>query len=192
MYGLINKAIQDMICSQADEETWQQIKQQADIGVEAFVNIENYPDDYTHRLIGAASQVLGLSPAEIMQAFGEYWVQYTAQEGFGEIIDMCGDSLPEFLENLDNLHARVGVVFPKLSPPSFECTDLENDALNLHYYSDRQGLAPMIFGLVKGLGKRFETDIEIAQTQSREAGHDHDQFVVKYKASCPFSGRTLS
>lgn len=192
MYGLINKAIQDMICNQTSEEIWQQIKQKADIDVEVFVNIENYPDDYTHRLIQAASQVLELSPAEVMQAFGEYWVQYTAQEGFGEIIDMCGDSLPEFLENLDNLHARVGVVFPKLSPPSFECTDQEDNALNLHYYSDRQGLSPMIFGLVKGLGKRFEAEVEITQTQSREAGQDHDQFLVKHKARCPFSGRTIS
>ncbi len=143
--------------------------------------MEAYPDDITHRLVKAASTVLGLSPQKIMQAFGEYWVQYTAEEGYGELMDMSGDNLVEFLENLDNLHARVGISFPKLQPPSFECTDVKEESLNLHYHSTREGLAPMVMGLVKGLGKRFDTEVDITQIQSREAGADHDEFLVKYK-----------
>jgi hypothetical protein len=131
--------------------------------------------------VKAASVVLGLSPSEIMQAFGEFWVKYTSEEGYGEMMDMSGDNLPEFLENLDNLHARVGVSFPHLQPPSFECTDMEEDSLKLHYHSSREGLTPMIFGLVKGLGARFETEVEITQTQSRDDGAEHDEFLVKYK-----------
>lgn len=181
MYGLINKAIQDMVCTQFGEETWQQIKQAAEVK-EQFVNIESYHDNVTYRLIKAASNILGLPESEVMKAFGEHWVRYTANEGFSEIIDMCGESLPEFLENLDNLHARVGVVFPKLQPPSFECTETGDDSLTLHYYSNREGLAPMVFGLVEGLGKRFNTSVEVTQTQSREEGHDHDEFSVNYRA----------
>lgn len=143
--------------------------------------MEAYPDDITHRLVKAASAVLNLTPQEIMQAFGEYWVQYTAQEGYGELMDMSGDNLVEFLENLDNLHARVGISFPKLQPPSFECADTEEESLSLHYRSTREGLAPMVIGLVKGLGKRFDTEVDIAQTQSREEGAEHDEFLVKYK-----------
>ncbi|MBW4441091.1 MAG: heme NO-binding domain-containing protein [Plectolyngbya sp. WJT66-NPBG17] len=181
MYGLVNKAIEDMVCSQFGEAIWKQIKTRAEIHEEAFVSMEAYPDDLTHRLVRAASQVLGLSSAEIMQAFGEYWVKYTAEEGYGELLDMSGDRLPEFLENLDNLHARVGVSFPKLQPPSFECTEVEDHSLELHYRSDREGLAPMIVGLVRGLGERFDTEIDITQMESREAGSDHDVFVIKYK-----------
>jgi Haem-NO-binding len=97
------------------------------------------------------------------------------------MMDMSGDTLPEFLENLDNLHARVGVSFPKLQPPSFECSDIEEDSLSLHYRSNREGLAPMVFGLVKGLGTRFDTEVDITQTQSRDDGAEHDEFLVKYK-----------
>lgn len=181
MYGLVNKAIEDMVCSNFGTETWQEIKQKANVESETFVSMEGYPDDVTHRLVKAASEVLKISPAEIMQAFGEYWVKYTAQEGYGEMLDMSGDTLPEFLENLDDMHARVGVIFPKLQPPSFECEEQEQeDALTLKYHSHRQGLAPMVNGLVKGLGERFDTDVEIVQTQSREDGHDCDEFSVKY------------
>lgn len=181
MYGLVNKAIQDMVCSHFGEDTWNKIKQKAELDLEAFISMEGYPDDITHRLVKAASEVLGLSSKEVMAAFGEYWVQYTATEGYGEMMDMAGDNLPEFLENLDELHARVGVLFPKLQPPSFECSEMEEDSLSLHYYSHREGLAPMIVGLVQGLGKRFDTEVEIAQTQNREEGDDHDEFSIQYK-----------
>ncbi|MBD2249648.1 MULTISPECIES: heme NO-binding domain-containing protein [Nostoc] len=181
MYGLVNKAIQDMVCSGYSEQIWKQIKHKAEVNVDVFLSMESYPDDITHRLVKAASVILSLSSAEIMQAFGEFWVQYTAQEGYGEMMDMSGDTLPEFLENLDNLHARVGVSFPKLQPPSFECTDMEENSLNLHYRSSREGLSPMILGLVKGLGARFDTKVEITQTQTRDEDAECDEFLVIYK-----------
>ncbi|MBR8835570.1 MAG: heme NO-binding domain-containing protein [Stigonema ocellatum SAG 48.90 = DSM 106950] len=181
MYGLVNKAIQDMVCSRFRQETWEEIKQKAEVEVDVFISMQGYPDDMTHKLVKAASVVLNLSPSEIMQAFGEYWVQYTASEGYGEIMDMTGDKLPEFLENLDNLHARVGASFPELKPPSFECHHMEEDSLNLHYRSTREGLTPMIIGLIKGLGTRFDTEVDITQTQSRDEGAEHDEFLVKYK-----------
>lgn len=181
MYGLVNKAIQDMVCSRFGEETWKQIKHKAEVDVDVFLSMEGYPDDITHKLVKAASVVLSLSPKQIMQAFGEFWVQYTAQEGYGEMMDMSGDTLPEFLENLDNLHARVGVSFPKLQPPSFECTEMEENSLSLHYRSDREGLTPMVIGLIKGLGIRFDREVHITQTQNRDEGAEHDEFLVIYK-----------
>ena len=181
MYGLVNKAIQDMVCSRFGEETWKEIKHKAEVDVDVFLSMEGYPDDITHKLVKAASIILGLSASDIMQAFGEFWVQYTAEEGYGEMMDMSGDRLPEFLENLDNLHARVGVSFPNLQPPSFECTDMEENSLSLHYRSDREGLTPMILGLVQGLGNRFDTEVDITQTQNRDEGAEHDEFLVIYK-----------
>jgi Haem-NO-binding len=188
MYGLVNKAIEQMVCTHFGQETWEQIRQKAEVDVELFLSMEGYPDDITHRLVRAASEVLDLSAQEIMHAFGEYWVTYTSEEGYGEMMSMSGSSLPEFLENLDDLHARVGVIFPKLQPPSFECletnhpTAADEEALQLHYYSEREGLAPMVVGLVKGLGKRFDTEVDVTQTSNRNDGADHDAFLVKYKA----------
>jgi hypothetical protein len=181
MYGLVNKAIQDMVCDRFGEETWEKIKQKAEIEESTFISMEAYPDDLTHRLVKAASMVLGLSASDIMQAFGEYWILYTAQEGYGEMMEMSGDNLPNFLQDLDNLHTRVGVIFPQLKPPSFDCSEMEEESLNLHYHSHREGLAPMVIGLVKGLGAKFDTEVEVTQTVNREQGADHDEFLIKYK-----------
>lgn len=181
MYGLVNKAIADMVRSKFGEDTWQAIRQKAAVEDTTFLSMEGYPDDVTHRLVKAGSEVLGLSPAQVMQAFGEFWVEFTATEGYGELMDMSGDSLPEFLQNLDNLHARVGVSFPQLKPPSFDCHEMDDQALTLAYRSEREGLAPMVVGLVKGLGTRFDTEVEVEQTQSRDEGADHDEFLIQYQ-----------
>lgn len=181
MYGLVNKAIHDMVCSRFGEETWKEIQQKAEIGVDTFISMESYPDDVTHNLVKAASLVLGLPASEIMKAFGEFWVQYTSQEGYGELMAMSGDTLPEFLQNLDDLHTRVGISFPKLQPPSFDCEEVEEQTIHLHYHSHREGLAPMVVGLVKGLGTHLNTDVEVTQTQSKSDGADHDEFTIQYK-----------
>lgn len=180
MYGLVNRAIQDMVCHHYSMETWETIKKKAEVTIDAFVSMDSYPDDVTHRLVMAASQVLELSPQEILRAFGEHWVLYTAQEGYGEMMDMAGEDLPEFLQNLDQLHARVGVSFPQLQPPSFHCTEVSSTSLNLHYRSHRRGLAPMVMGLLQGLSHRFAAAIEVIQVQKREEGADHDEFLVHY------------
>lgn len=172
-----------MVCDRFGEETWETIKQKAEVDIDVFLSMEAYPDDLTHRLVKAASVELGMSAAEILQAFGEYWILYTAKQGYGEMIDRGGDNLPEFLQNLDNLHARVGLSFPQLKPPSFQCTHIQEDSLNLHYHSTRMGLAPMVIGLLKGLGKKFQTEIDITQTVSSAQGAAHDEFSLDIKQS---------
>lgn len=183
MYGLVNKAIEDMVCHHFGEEIWETIRQKADIEVEAFISMNPYSDEVTHRLVQAATEVLGLSSSEILSAFGEYWVLYTAMEGYSELMAMAGDNLPEFLHNLNNLHSRVGLSFPQLQPPSFSCASHSSQHLSLHYYSNREGLAPMVVGLIKGLGTRFNQNVDITHIQDRQQGANHDEFSIHYQAA---------
>ena len=184
MYGLVNKALQDLVCSRFGEGTWETIERNAGVDIEVFVGMEAYPDEITYELVRAASEVLGLSADAVLEAFGEYWVAYTAKEGYGELLKLAGDNLPAFLQNLDNLHTRVGLMFPNLKPPSFWCTDIREDSLRLHYrpgLDSRTGLGPFVVGLVKALAARFETQIEIDQTAHRSQGADHDEFRITFK-----------
>lgn len=183
MYGLINRAIQEMVCQRFGEETWSEIREQAGIKERIFLVLEPYPDEVTHRLFAAASQVLRLSTWEIMQIFDQHWIKYTGTAGYQEIMAMGGDSFKEFLENLDDLHSRVGIQFPALSPPSFECDEIDQGTLEVHYSSTRRGLAPMVVGLIEGLGEKFSTDVEITQLSSIDHGADQDTFQIKYKAN---------
>jgi Haem-NO-binding len=186
MFGLVNKGLEDMVRSQYGEATWAEIKSKAEVEIEAFISIDSYPDDITYRLVDAASAVMAMPATDILEAFGKYWVLFTATEGYGSLMEMAGDNLPEFIQNLDNLHARVGLSFPELQPPSFLCSNLEAGSLKLHYYSDRPGLTPMAVGMLKGLGEKFDTDLDIQLTNSKAQGNDHEELSISYQPKCPF------
>lgn len=180
MYGLVNQAIEGLVRSQAGDATWETIKQRAGVKEDFFVGMQSYPDSVSYQLVGDASEVLGVPAAELLEQFGEYWVLYVAQQGYGHWLTMSGTSLKEVLLRLDYLHAQVGLSFPELKPPAFRCSDFQENALTLHYFSERPGLAPMIVGLIKGLASRFQTKVAVKQTASTAAGAEHDEFFVEY------------
>ena len=152
MYGLVNRAVEGLVLSKFGEEAWKDIKAKAGVEVEEFVSMQQYPDAITYDMVGAASEVLGLEPAQVLHAFGVHWVLETAAKSYGPLMEAAGATLPEFLGSLDQLHSRVAVTFPQLRPPSFRVSDAEGSRLRLHYYSEREGLAPFVVGLLDGLG----------------------------------------
>lgn len=185
MYGLVNRALEDMVRLHHGEAIWDQIKTRAGVEVDLFFGNESYPDDLTYRLVGAASEVLQMPAERVLEAFGEHWVLHTAQEGYGGLMGAAGKTLREFLINLPNFHTRVAMVFPKLQPPRFQVTDLKESSLCLHYHTERQGLTPFVVGLLRGLGQRFQTAVRVSPCASRATGSDHDIFLVEWDQPSP-------
>ena len=53
--------------------------------------------------------------------------------------------------------------------------------MRLHYFTQRAGLAPFVIGLVKGLGKMFQTPVKsVTLIGSRDQGADHDLFLIEW------------
>ena len=55
MYGMVNKAIADLVCSGFGEDKWEEIKAKAAIDIDFFISNESYPDEITYKLVGSAS-----------------------------------------------------------------------------------------------------------------------------------------
>lgn len=180
MYGLVNQAVEELIRTEHGDATWEAITRRADIDIPTFVGMQSYPDEVTYRLVGAASEVLGVPASTLLEAFGEYWTLYTARKGYGHLLALAGNSFAEFVQQLDHLHAHVALSFTELRPPGFWCTDVGERSLRLHYRSDRAGLAPMVIGLLRGLGRMFDTEVSIAHVASVAAGADHDEFQIDF------------
>jgi Haem-NO-binding len=170
MYGLVNQGLEDYIRQQFGDANWAAILARAGIDLDMFVALQSYPDDLTVRLIGAGSDLLGITPESLLEGFGEHWILYTAQAGYGDMLAMFGSTLQEFLFNLDNLHSHVTLSFPALRPPSFAVEPADSDdEIQVHYRSSRHGLAPFVVGLLRGLGKRFGQDLTIQHLQAASA-----------------------
>src|SRR4029079_9586236 len=129
MYGLITQGLHDLAVQTGGERLWREIKSGAGVDIDAFVGMDTYPDDVTYRLVDATSAAMGISPAEVLHAFGKHWILYTARRGFGAIFDTMGRSLSAFLVNLDTMHARLSLSMPEMRPPSFVCEQLDDDRI---------------------------------------------------------------
>lgn len=179
MYGLVNKAVEDLIRTKFGTQTWEEILKRAGVDDIGFISMDPYPDEITYGLVKAASEILERPVDELLEAFGEHWTLYTAQEGYGDLLSISGRSFEGFLENLDSLHTRIALSFPELRPPTFDCERRGDGTLVLHYKSERDGLAPMVRGLVRGLANMFEVEVGIEQTASKADGADHDVFLIR-------------
>lgn len=96
------------------------------------------------------------------------------------LLTFGGRSFGEFLKNLPNFHTRVVMMFPKLQPPSFECTDVQATELRLHYRSHRRGLSAFVIGLLEGLAEMFAVVGTITHEERLDEGADHDVFHIAW------------
>ena len=179
MYGLVNKAIEGLVRSNHGDDTWNQIVETAGLELSGFVSLESYDDAITYQLVEAASKVLGASAEAILEGFGEYWIIYTAEEGYGQLLERSGDTIEEFLENLDQLHTRVGLTMPHLRPPTIHSDVQADGSVRLEYYSEREGLAPMVVGLMRGLARRYGKTAEVEHVERRADNGDCDVFSMR-------------
>jgi Haem-NO-binding len=180
MYGIVNKAIQELVVSQFGAVAWENVKKRSGIAVDFFISNQPYDDAITYQLAGAVSEETGLSLKDVLIAFGEYWVLHTGKEKYGSLMEAGGNNLKEFLVNLPNFHSRVMLIYPKLTPPEFRVSDIAENSVNIHYLSERQGLQDFVYGLLQGLGKLYNTPTKIELLQSRGEGHSHEVFSVAW------------
>ena len=180
MYGLVNKAVEELVISGFGEETWEVVKVKAGVEEEVFISNQTYPDEVTFNLVAAASEVLDLPVSEILISFGEHWVLKTAVESYGPMMEATGASLREFLVNLPHFHTRVTMIYPDLKPPCFECRDVAENSLELRYHTHRSGLTNFVVGLVQGLGKYYDTPAVCELVETKEANGECDVFKVRW------------
>jgi hypothetical protein len=180
MYGLVNRAIEQMVCQHHGDATWEKIKEEAAVDIDVFIGNQGYDDAVTYRLVGAASAVLNVPADQILEMFGRHWILCTAKEGYGDLLCGAGNDLSSFLCNLPNFHTRVKLLYPHLKPPLFSCDEVTPDSLHLHYRSSRPGLAPFVRGLLFGLGELFKVEVTPVQLAFKDRGADHDIFQVSW------------
>lgn len=180
MYGIVNKAIQELITDQFGQNSWELIKNHSGVEEDLFLSNEPYPDEITYKLAGSASHILELSVSQVLNALGEYWILNTAKLKYGGLMDAGGITLKEFLIHLPIFHNRIMLIYPKLTPPEFKVSNIMDRSIQVHYHSQRLGLQEFVRGLLFGLAKMFKTEVTVELIQSRDNGADHEIFKVSW------------
>jgi hypothetical protein len=178
MYGLVNKALQEMVEKQLGPATWEVVRQKAGVTDDVFISMDAYPDEFTYLLVGALCEVTGQEPNAVLHNFGRYWVLDTAAHHYGQLLNASGRTFREFLIALPNFHARVSLIMPRLIPPEFACEEIGSHRLALHYRSTREGLVPFVVGLIHGLADLFRVEAQTTVLPERSDGPGHTAFEV--------------
>ena len=145
--------------------------------------MQTYDDDITYNLVGAAVEVLQIDAHTVLQTFGKYWVSDVATKHYASLMDNTGISFVDFVKNLDHMHQRIRTTFPDYNPPSFRVIDLDNDRIQVDYYSIREGLLPFVEGLFEGLAIHFKTEISIAHQPDDSHPLPCKRMIVHYKTN---------
>lgn len=180
MYGIVNKAIQDLVIENFGLDKWEDILTESGIEESFFISNEPYDDDITFKLATAVSQVMKIPVSEVLIAFGEWWILRTTADKYGGLMQSGGHNLRDFLISLPLFHNRVMLIYPKLTPPEFKISNIEDKSLNLHYFSKRVGLQDFVRGLIQGLGIMFDTATTIELLQTRDSGDSHEIFKISW------------
>ncbi len=180
MYGMVNRAIEDLITAAAGEAGWDEVCRRANFEAGGFVSNQPYPDALTYRLLLAAAEVTGRPVPDLLRALGDHWISRTAVEGYGHMLTSAGRTLPDFLKALPSLHARVELIFPGLQPPQFEVVSEAPGQLTLAYRTRRPGLEPFVEGLLAGLGRHFRVDLAVTRSGQPADGPEGERFLVTW------------
>ncbi|KAG2450442.1 hypothetical protein HYH02_004944 [Chlamydomonas schloesseri] len=184
MIGWINISVESFVREKFGDGVWEQTL--ATSGVQAgWVSSCPYPDATTYNLVITASKILGVTPAQALEAYGVYFVEYTRRLGYEKLLKSLGSNVAEFLKNLNDLHLHLGLMFPAMAAPAFKCTDVGPTCLKLHYHSHRPALGPIVVGLLKGLAEHYwglgGGQLQVELLRGRDNGsEDHEVFRVSY------------
>jgi hypothetical protein len=182
MYGLINQGLKDMVCLDSGQDAWRRICQEAGISHNDFDLMQPYDDSLTAKLVSAIADDLKIADSDVLTRFGKHWIEFTTHQGYGAVMDLFGKDLRTCLGNLNRMHSHMGVVMPNLKPPRFTVIDKGPNAIEVQYSSTRNGLTPMVHGLLLGLAEKFKEKVEI-RLLPREPKAEWDSFIVELEAA---------
>ncbi|CAI4223791.1 unnamed protein product [Auanema sp. JU1783] len=163
MIGWTHICIGSLIIRRYGEDTWRSIKLKAGYEEDTEFEVQVYYDDSeTMRIFRTAAGVLGLSVDDMWEMYGEFLVTYSCETGWQKMLSCMANNLQEFLDNLNSMHYFIDQIAFKseMRGPTFHCETSGDNSLRLHYFSNRQGLFPIVKGLVRKVS-RVLYDMEV-------------------------------
>lgn len=176
MLGLINDCAEQLVITKFGLDAWHAIKESANCSVKdyGFEQHGHYPDSATVDIVVAAAAALNVTVDDVLELFGQFFLQYTIDKGYDNLLRCQGSTLRLWLSNLNAMHDHLQSSMPTGSFPVFWCENCETNkgSIILHYYSVRGALlGSVVVGITKEVAKTYfdvEVDMVKLATQGEE------------------------
>jgi hypothetical protein len=167
MKGTIAKCLSEMVVEKFGKDKWEAVLQ---LGGQArsaiFMPQQDVDDGAILKLVDSACKILGVTPVQAADAFGEYWMNVYAPKLYRPFLDGC-KTARDFLLKLNDMHKSMTKNMPGARPPSFAFQWKDENTLVLSYQSQR-GLIDFAVGLAKGVGKYYQTPLKVTKINARQ------------------------
>jgi hypothetical protein len=177
MHGIIFAELQKYAETKHGRGTWNQLLTKAGLENKVYLPIKEYPDTEVVRLVEAASSMLGLPVAEVLEDFGVF-IAPALIKMFGHLL------LPEWktIDIIDNtegtIHSVVRAKNPGAKPPELQTERRSWDEVVLTYTSPRK-MCALAIGIGKGLGNYFHENVTASQTMCIHKGASKCEIVFR-------------
>jgi len=165
--GAIIDAIKDLVVENFGMEKWMDVLENAGLPRTTTFSVrKDVPDETVLAVVESISRTLNLSPEEVADAFGEYWVTVYMPKVYKPYYRGV-TSARELLLKMDEIHRKATQNIPNAHPPRFEYRWEAPNVLIMKYKSPRKLMA-IFMGLAKGVGKFYKTPLQVEQISEDE------------------------
>lgn len=162
MKGTIVKCLEELVVENFGEDTWRKSLEDAGLArTTIFLPMADVDDSKALEVVGALCKNLNISLEEAADAFGDYWVNVYARQLYPHFYTKS-KTARDFLLDMDNVHLETTQTIKDAKPPRFDYEWKDDKTLIMHYKSHR-GLIDFLVGLVKGVGKYYKENLQVAK-----------------------------
>ena len=160
MKGVIVKCLSDLVRNNFGEQKWTEIVQLSGENPHAPIIAGSDIEDQTvFKIIENTCKVLNITKQQACDAFGEYFVNTYAPKIYSPYYQMYQNA-KDFIMGMDKVHESVTKSMANAQPPRFTTETVDENTIIVNYISKRN-MIDFYTGLVKGVGKYFNTPIGI-------------------------------
>ncbi|MCM8857733.1 MAG: heme NO-binding domain-containing protein [Candidatus Thiodiazotropha sp.] len=172
MYGVIFHFLRDYVIERhGGEATWKALLDAQGYKFKLYFPVQDYPDEEIIALVETASKALDTPIPVVLEDFGSYvgpqllsfyhmYIKNKEMTTF-DVIEAAGGSIHDVIHKHN----------PNRKPPRLSSIRESDDVLMVHYQSHRK-LCPVVRGIIRGLGEKFNERFDINETQCMHDGAD--------------------
>lgn len=180
MHGIIFSELKRYAGARLGADGWESLLTAAKLSGKAYVISEPYPDSEALALVGAASQLVKLPVAVVLEDFGRF-ITPTLMSVYGRLLQPQWRSL-EVIENAEaTIHTVVRLRNKGATPPVLKVQRASADELTVVYASPRK-LCHLAVGIVHGIGEHFQEILTVQQKKCMHLGGPHCEIAVEREA----------
>ncbi|MDR1903222.1 MAG: heme NO-binding domain-containing protein [Treponema sp.] len=159
--GTIVLCLADLVKSNNEgQKKWHEVLRKSKLPEDLHITrIADIDDAVFHTVLGNICEVLHLTRSQLIDAFGDYWVNVYAPKYYKAYYYGI-NTAKSLIIGVDKIHEQVTKIMPNAHPPRFDFEEIGGNTLRVHYKSQRK-MIDFYIGLVKGVGKFFKARLTV-------------------------------